>query len=139
MWQIRRHLHTQETWRTGYGCLITASPNRGQRTAQEPRQRGQTPHRRGRQVPAKGTTAPAAAAWVHNSTAKAKPKTCARSWKGVAWMCRKGSGAAGTWSADPDGNELYFPYPTAPATRSEERRVGKECRSRWPWYHEKKK
>src|SRR5436309_16084044 len=27
----------------------------------------------------------------------------------------------------------------SPATRSEERRVGKECRSRWSPYHEKKK
>src|SRR5689334_24933997 len=28
---------------------------------------------------------------------------------------------------------------TATGTRSEERRVGKECRSRWPPYHSKKK
>src|SRR6266496_3086658 len=31
------------------------------------------------------------------------------------------------------------PSATRTATRSEERRVGKECRSRWSPYHEKKK
>src|SRR5215216_2616281 len=31
------------------------------------------------------------------------------------------------------------PSPAASARRSEERRVGKECRSRWSPYHEKKK
>ena len=35
----------------------------------------------------------------------------------------------------------YDPYgqPTCTRTRSEERRVGKECRSRWSPYHSKKK
>src|SRR5438132_7294060 len=37
---------------------------------------------------------------------------------------------------DKNGKYLYF---TASTDRSEERRVGKECRARWWPYHEKKK
>src|SRR5436189_6295085 len=41
--------------------------------------------------------------------------------------------ASGTEARDP-------PFPPAPSSsRSEERRVGKECRSRWTTYHSKKK
>ena len=34
---------------------------------------------------------------------------------------------------------IRFNYPGLSCFRSEERRVGKECRSRWSPYHEKKK
>ena len=37
--------------------------------------------------------------------------------------------------ADPDGIEQPFNLTYAVAERSEERRVGKECRSRWSPYH----
>ena len=33
------------------------------------------------------------------------------------------------------GNPAYFPWVLDDAPRSEERRVGKECRSRWSPYH----
>src|SRR2546430_8123452 len=36
---------------------------------------------------------------------------------------------------DPPADELQPPKPTAFGRRSEERRVGKECRSRWSPYH----
>src|SRR5690554_7846383 len=48
----------------------------------------------------------------------------------------KGSNA-GTVS-DLDGN-FTITVPDESAIRSEERRVGKECRSRWSQYHERKK
>src|ERR1043166_2002343 len=35
----------------------------------------------------------------------------------------------------PYANELVGAHSTGPVTRSEERRVGKECRSRWSPYH----
>ena len=34
-----------------------------------------------------------------------------------------------------EGEALKLPHPEAIARRSEERRVGKECRSRWSPYH----
>src|SRR3989337_4296142 len=39
----------------------------------------------------------------------------------------------------PDGDGFLAPVPTGHHQRSEERRVGKECRSRWSPYHYKKK
>src|SRR5438105_14217451 len=45
----------------------------------------------------------------------------------------KASSAAGRRSCGVVGS------PTAPSSRSEERRVGKECRSRWSRYHSKTK
>src|SRR5438034_11411130 len=41
-------------------------------------------------------------------------------------------------SAAPPPVETWVSLSSSPATRSEERRVGKECRSRWSPYHEKK-
>src|SRR2546430_5243049 len=41
-----------------------------------------------------------------------------------------GSGALGEWNSP-----CAFMYASTSATRSEERRVGKECRSRWSPYH----
>ena len=34
-----------------------------------------------------------------------------------------------------NGEKVYFTTDVSPAGRSEERRVGKECRSRWSPYH----
>ena len=34
-----------------------------------------------------------------------------------------------------NGEAVYFKSKTMPGNRSEERRVGKECRSRWSPYH----
>src|SRR6266496_5556611 len=42
-------------------------------------------------------------------------------------------------SSGPSRTWRCCPGRPAPARRSEERRVGKECRSRWSPYHEKKK
>src|SRR5438876_11010553 len=47
-------------------------------------------------------------------------------------------GERGPPHADPD-ESLEQPLPAEFAPRSEERRVGKECRSRWAPYHEQKK
>src|SRR5437867_12993558 len=72
---------------------------------------------------------------------------------------RRHTRSYGDWSSDvcssdlcrasPRGRTSPFPSPTpasrapngapAPRRRSEERRVGKECRSRWSPYHQKKK
>src|SRR5437764_15024423 len=38
-----------------------------------------------------------------------------------------------------NGQIVYADGGATGTTRSEERRVGKECRSRWSWYHDKKK
>ena len=35
----------------------------------------------------------------------------------------------------PESTEWYHPVPPKESPRSEERRVGKECRSRWSPYH----
>ena len=46
------------------------------------------------------------------------------------------AGAAGAWAAESKGGlALGSKAPDAAAKRSEERRVGKECRSRWSPYH----
>src|SRR5256885_10541635 len=48
------------------------------------------------------------------------------------WTFRLNS--SGTWAAEP----IFRPPPRtrqSPSVRSEERRVGKECRSRWSPYH----
>src|SRR2546421_4163191 len=45
----------------------------------------------------------------------------------LAWVSRLTAGAG--------GGEGGFFAPPPPPTRSEERRVGKECRSRWSPYH----
>src|ERR1035441_7657890 len=39
------------------------------------------------------------------------------------------------WHRAPSSPLAYFPSQLASAPRSEERRVGKECRSRWSPYH----
>src|SRR5688572_33280160 len=52
-------------------------------------------------------------------------------------VCPPGGGAC---TPVPWTDNEYLPGETAPGTtRSEERRVGKECRSRWSPDHEKKK
>src|SRR5690625_7931923 len=65
-----------------------------------------------------------------SSTGSARPKSwrawCAAIIRG-RWPPPKSTAAAGAFTAH------------APPMRSEERRVGKECRSRWAPYHYKKK
>ena len=46
-----------------------------------------------------------------------------------------GIGMFGNGGADADGKAANAGYQGNPGTRSEERRVGKECRSRWSPYH----
>src|SRR3989304_2486501 len=45
------------------------------------------------------------------------------------------SGSSGSTSASPCGAATRSPTRSPSACRSEERRVGKECRSRWSPYH----
>ena len=61
--------------------------------------------------------------------------------RGDCGHCNHGQGLSGQGTAPKHGRWLG-PYPTlqdaeraAHNTRSEERRVGKECRSRWSPYH----
>ena len=60
-------------------------------------------------------------------------------WPFVEWCleyCRRNRTADGVVASDSDEMEGRFPVGrTNLATRSEERRVGKECRSRWSPYH----
>src|SRR5438093_13626335 len=52
---------------------------------------------------------------------------------------RRVEGAPAAPTADDDGPDLLDHAVETVEERSEERRVGKECRSRWSPYHEKKK
>src|SRR2546429_1662517 len=54
---------------------------------------------------------------------------------GNRWKCyRPSSDGAGAKSLEPSPRQLYG-LSSRQAERSEERRVGKECRSRWSPYH----
>ena len=52
----------------------------------------------------------------------------------MAKILMKGNEAFGR-AAIEAGCHYFFGYPITPQSRSEERRVGKECRSRWSPYH----
>ena len=43
--------------------------------------------------------------------------------------------AQATWKSHADNMKIKYQYKTIKGIRSEERRVGKECRSRWSPYH----
>src|SRR5688572_33498112 len=59
------------------------------------------------------------------------------------WRSGSGRGNGSSRWDPPCGSPRSHPFkwlpPGHPIRRSEERRVGKECRSRWSPYHEKKK
>ena len=59
-------------------------------------------------------------------------------WPHVDWVARHGW-ATLTYAADQNGGQTVWRYmlrfALSPRSRSEERRVGKECRSRWSPYH----
>src|SRR5690349_24486572 len=55
-----------------------------------------------------------------------------------SWTCRGRGGLVSWGSCSVPGDRLDGSQ-RHPSLRSEERRVGKECRSRWMPYHEKKK
>src|SRR5256886_14713546 len=50
-----------------------------------------------------------------------------------AYPCREAGGFVWVWMGPPEEMREFEPPAWAP--RSEERRVGKECRSRWSPYH----
>src|SRR5215204_7184688 len=74
--------------------------------------------------PAEGVTAP-------RLEAVAPPAAAAGDWIDVAWRVVVGSGPC--QGVKPGSAERSSA--SAPPARSEERRVGKECRSRWSPYH----
>ena len=49
----------------------------------------------------------------------------------LKWNVNAGIGMSNWYGDDTDGTDAKFAY----KVRSEERRVGKECRSRWSPYH----
>src|SRR5688572_33409076 len=65
--------------------------------------------------------------WRHVQAAVANPRRWGRQSRRMTISPSKGS------------PEKTYQFGTGPEVRSEERRVGKECRSGWWRYHEKKK
>src|SRR5690606_39562957 len=62
---------------------------------------------------------------------------CSSDLGGDALVVTRGSGATArgrTWASNP-----WYELVRMPLSRSEERRVGKECRSRWSQHHEEKR
>src|SRR5256884_8447951 len=53
-------------------------------------------------------------------------------WEGRVFALRRAMAAWGKWNIDATRHEVEL---IPPAERSEERRVGKECRSRWWPFH----
>src|SRR5437667_2929564 len=75
------------------------------------------------------------------------PGSISRSWRGAitsprfargAWCSRRRASGSFASVSTPSRNwTIWRPLRTSSCSRSEERRVGKECRSRWSAYHEK--
>src|SRR2546429_9715431 len=59
----------------------------------------------------------------------------------VQRICQRNGIAGPTWTSQGIDDAIFDPNQNRPRSspRSEERRVGKECRSRWSPYHYKKK